>query len=115
MFGKPELHTYCTFTRLKEKVVAQGIEMQRRWMREVEMQVEEERGGRLACLDELGPISNAWRDSLQVDNSSYLDKNMALDCHVCHVGSYRWTCATTVLRRTACLAPYHCCEGRRQG
>ncbi|KAM0754543.1 hypothetical protein T439DRAFT_331564 [Meredithblackwellia eburnea MCA 4105] len=39
--------------RLKEEVVAQGIEMQRRWVREVKVRVEEERGGRLAKLEEL--------------------------------------------------------------
>jgi mitofilin len=39
--------------RLKEEVVAQGVEMQRRWMTEIKKRVEEERGGRLARLDEL--------------------------------------------------------------
>ncbi|KAL8286452.1 hypothetical protein RQP46_004469 [Phenoliferia psychrophenolica] len=39
--------------RLKEEVVAQGIEMQRRWVREVKTRVEQERGGRLAKLEEL--------------------------------------------------------------
>jgi len=38
---------------LKEEVVAQGIELQRRWIREIKVRVEQERGGRLAKLDEL--------------------------------------------------------------
>lgn len=36
--------------RLKEEVVAQGIEMQRRWVREVKTRVEQERGGRLGVF-----------------------------------------------------------------
>jgi mitofilin len=39
--------------RLKEEVVAQGIELQRRWVSEIKMRVEQERGGRLAKLEEL--------------------------------------------------------------
>ncbi|GAA5881451.1 hypothetical protein JCM16303_005657 [Sporobolomyces ruberrimus] len=39
--------------RLKEEVVAQGIEMQRRWVQEIKTKVEQERGGRLAKLEEL--------------------------------------------------------------
>lgn len=39
--------------RLKEEVVAQGIEMQRRWVQEIKTRVEQERGGRLAKLEEL--------------------------------------------------------------
>lgn len=39
--------------RLKEEVVAQGIELQRRWVQEVKTRVEQERGGRLAKLEEL--------------------------------------------------------------
>lgn len=39
--------------RLKEEVVAQGIELQRRWVREIKVRVEQERGGRLAKLEEL--------------------------------------------------------------
>ncbi|KAH7884477.1 mitochondrial inner membrane protein Mitofilin [Phlebopus sp. FC_14] len=61
--------------RLKEEVIAQGIEMQRRWIREVKVKVEEERGGRLARLDELA--SNLKRlERLTLDNSSYLDENI---------------------------------------
>ncbi len=39
--------------RLREEVIAQGIELQRRWMRDIKARVEQERGGRLARLDEL--------------------------------------------------------------
>jgi mitofilin len=36
---------------LKEEVIAQGIELQRRWIREIKVRVEHERGGRLAKID----------------------------------------------------------------
>lgn len=39
--------------RLREEVINQGIELQRRWVEEVKTRVEEERGGRLAKLEEL--------------------------------------------------------------
>lgn len=39
--------------RLREEVISQGIELQRRWMRELKSRIEEERGGRLAKLEEL--------------------------------------------------------------
>lgn len=39
--------------RLKEEVIQQGIELQRRWVSEVKTRVEQERGGRLAKLEEL--------------------------------------------------------------
>lgn len=39
--------------RLKQEVIAQGVELQRRWIREIKVRVEEERGGRLAKLEEL--------------------------------------------------------------
>ena len=39
--------------RLREEIIAQGIELQRRWMRDIKARVEQERGGRLARLDEL--------------------------------------------------------------
>lgn len=61
--------------RLKEEVIAQGIEMQRRWIREVKVRVEQERGGRLAKLDELA-TSLKRLERLALDNSSYLDENI---------------------------------------
>ncbi|SJL19046.1 related to FCJ1-mitochondrial inner membrane protein involved in formation of crista junctions [Armillaria ostoyae] len=50
-----ELRTHLEIIneRLKEEVIAQGIELQRRWIREIKVRVEQERGGRLAKLDEL--------------------------------------------------------------
>ncbi|GAA6031789.1 hypothetical protein JCM8097_001991 [Rhodosporidiobolus ruineniae] len=39
--------------RLREEVVAQGIELQRRWVQEIKIRVEQERSGRLAKLEEL--------------------------------------------------------------
>lgn len=67
--------TSHTLYRLKEEVIAQGIEMQRRWIREVKVRVEQERGGRLAKLDELA--TNLKRlERLALDNSSYLDENI---------------------------------------
>ncbi|GBE87894.1 mitochondrial inner membrane protein Mitofilin [Sparassis latifolia] len=63
--------------RLKEEVIAQGIEMQRRWIREIKVRVEQERGGRLAKLDELA--SNLKRlERIAVDNSAYLDENIRI-------------------------------------
>ncbi|ETW83409.1 hypothetical protein HETIRDRAFT_58292, partial [Heterobasidion irregulare TC 32-1] len=61
--------------RLKEEIIAQGIELQRRWIREIKVRVEQERGGRLAKLDELA--ANLKRlERVALDNSSYLDQNL---------------------------------------
>ena len=58
-------------------MVAQGIELQRRWIREVKVRVEQERGGRLAKLDELA--TNLKRlERIAVDNSHYLDENLRI-------------------------------------
>ena len=60
--------------RLKEEVVNQGIEMQRRWMKEIKARVEAERGGRLAKLDELAQgLGDLQKISL--DNSQALEEN----------------------------------------
>jgi mitofilin len=72
--------TFKALTRcssLKEEVIAQGIELQRRWIREVKVKVEEERGGRLARLDELATDLKRL-ERLTLDNSSYLDENIRL-------------------------------------
>jgi MICOS complex subunit MIC60 len=64
-------------TRLKEEVIAQGIELQRRWIREIKVRVEQERGGRLAKIDELS--ANLKRlERIALDNSSYLDDNIRI-------------------------------------
>jgi MICOS complex subunit MIC60 len=65
------------YYRLKEEVIAQGIEMQRRWIREIKVRVEQERGGRLAKLDELA--ANLKRlERVAMDNSTYLDENIRI-------------------------------------
>ena len=61
--------------RLREAIIAQGIELQRRWIREVKVKVEEERGGRLARLDELATGLKRL-ERLALDNSTYLDENI---------------------------------------
>jgi len=56
-------------------VIAQGIELQRRWIREIKVRVEQERGGRLGKLDELS--ANLKRlERITLDNASYLDENI---------------------------------------
>jgi len=71
---------YCIkklFIRLKEEVISQGIELQRRWIREIKVRVEEERGGRLAKLDALAAdLKRLSRVTL--DNSDYLDENLRM-------------------------------------
>jgi len=61
--------------RLKNEVIAQGIELQRRWIREIKMRVEEERGGRLAKIDELSAQLKRI-ERVALDNSAYLDENI---------------------------------------
>uniref|UniRef100_D8PWN0 MICOS complex subunit MIC60 n=2 Tax=Schizophyllum commune (strain H4-8 / FGSC 9210) TaxID=578458 RepID=D8PWN0_SCHCM len=61
--------------RLKEEVIAQGIELQRRWIRAVKMHVEEERGGRLAKIDEISKELKSL-ERVAIDNSIYLDENL---------------------------------------
>ncbi|GJJ08364.1 hypothetical protein Clacol_002578 [Clathrus columnatus] len=63
--------------RLKEEVIAQGIELQRRWIREIKVRVENERGNRLAKLNELtADVKRLSRVTL--DNSDYLEENLRL-------------------------------------
>ncbi|KZV90566.1 hypothetical protein EXIGLDRAFT_118245 [Exidia glandulosa HHB12029] len=72
-----DAHTALIEERLKQEVVAQGIELQRRWIREVKMRVEQERAGRLAKLDELA--ADVQRLSAQtLDNASYLSENLRI-------------------------------------
>ncbi|KIY62021.1 hypothetical protein CYLTODRAFT_325488, partial [Cylindrobasidium torrendii FP15055 ss-10] len=74
-----ELHTHMEIIneRLKEEVVAQGIELQRRWIRDVKVRVEQERGGRLAKLDELSSQMKRL-ERIALDNSTYLDENLRI-------------------------------------
>ncbi|TFL04203.1 mitochondrial protein [Pterulicium gracile] len=63
--------------RLKEEVIAQGIELQRRWIREIKVRVENERGGRLAKLEELS--ANLKRlERIALDNNAILDENIRI-------------------------------------
>ncbi|KAL0954344.1 hypothetical protein HGRIS_003338 [Hohenbuehelia grisea] len=61
--------------RLKQEVIAQGIELQRRWIREIKVRVEQERGGRLAKLDELSAGLKRL-ERIALDNSAFLDENI---------------------------------------
>jgi len=71
------VHKLNTHNSLKEEVIAQGIELQRRWIREIKVRVEQERGGRLAKLDELA--ANLKRlERVALDNSAYLDENIRI-------------------------------------
>lgn len=67
----------CSYRRLREEVIAQGIEIQRRWIREIKVRVEEERGGRLSKLDSLATGLKKL-ERVTLDNSSYLDENLRL-------------------------------------
>ena len=58
-------------------MIAQGIEMQRRWIREIKVHVEEERGGRLSKLDEL-TTSLKKLERITLDNAEYLNENLRL-------------------------------------
>lgn len=58
-------------------MIAQGIELQRRWIRDIKVRVEQERGGRLAKLDELA--TNLKRlERIALDNSAFLDENIRI-------------------------------------
>jgi mitofilin len=64
--------------RLREEVVSQGIELQRRWLRSIKTQVETERGGRLAKLDQL-TTSLKQLERITLDNSATLDENVRVN------------------------------------
>jgi mitofilin len=63
--------------RLREEVVSQGIDLQRRWLKSIKTQVETERGGRLANLDKLSSDFKQL-EKITLDNSSALDANVSL-------------------------------------
>lgn len=56
-------------------MVQQGIELQRRWLRSIKTQVETERGGRLAKLDDLTTSLHELK-TITLDNSATLDQNV---------------------------------------
>ncbi|KAG0150081.1 hypothetical protein CROQUDRAFT_130856 [Cronartium quercuum f. sp. fusiforme G11] len=61
--------------RLKQEVISKGLEMQRKWMRQIKSQVEQEREGRLSRLVELEScIKELGRATL--DHELYLDQNV---------------------------------------
>jgi MICOS complex subunit MIC60 len=51
--------------------------MQRRWIREIKIRVEQERGGRLAKLEDLASDLKKL-ERVTLDNSSYLDENIRI-------------------------------------
>ncbi|PLW49548.1 hypothetical protein PCANC_09005 [Puccinia coronata f. sp. avenae] len=64
--------------RLEQEVIAQGLQMQRRWMREIKSQVELEREGRWGKLAELeGCMKQLGRVSL--DNEEYLEDHLRIN------------------------------------
>ncbi|KAF5372787.1 hypothetical protein D9615_010119 [Tricholomella constricta] len=72
-----QIQTELINERLKEEVIAQGIELQRRWIRDIKVRVEQERGGRLGKLEELS--SHLKRlERVALDNSTYLDENIRI-------------------------------------
>lgn len=73
---KAELETqsHIINERLKEEVVQQGVEMQRRWMKEIKARVEAERGGRLAKLDQLSKDLDSIQ-KISLDNSQALEES----------------------------------------
>lgn len=75
--GELETQRQIIEQRLKEEVVSQGIELQRRWLRSIKSQVETERGGRLAKLDTLN-TSLKQLERITLDNSAVLDDNVRL-------------------------------------
>lgn len=62
---------------MREEVISQGIELQRRWLRSIKTQVEQERGGRLSKLDTLS-TSLKQLERITLDNSTQLDDNVRL-------------------------------------
>lgn len=60
---------------MREEVISQGIELQRRWLRSIKTQVESERGGRLAKLDDLTTSLKELK-TITLDNSATLDQNV---------------------------------------
>jgi len=76
---RPPWHCHADYfpPSRKEEVISQRVDLQRRWIREIKVRVEEERGGRLAKLDELA--ANLKRlERVALDNSTYLDENLRI-------------------------------------
>ncbi|EJD06853.1 uncharacterized protein FOMMEDRAFT_17318 [Fomitiporia mediterranea MF3/22] len=84
--------------RLKAEVIAQGIEMQRRWIREIKVRVEQERGGRLAKLDELA-TNLKQLERITLDNAEYLNENLRLHATWAALRALAAASADTPVRR----------------
>ncbi|MBW0485978.1 hypothetical protein O181_025693 [Austropuccinia psidii MF-1] len=64
--------------RLEQEVISKGLELQRRWMRQIKAQVELEREGRWGKLSELeGCMKELGRITL--DNEEYLEENLRVN------------------------------------
>lgn len=63
-------HSY--YARLKESLAQQSIELQRRWIREIKVLVEQERGGRLSKIAEIQTKLKAL-ESVALENAEILD------------------------------------------
>jgi len=63
--------------RIEEEILTQGVELQRRWIRDLKVKVEEEREGRLSKLEELAS-SLKKLERLTLDNAGYLEENIRL-------------------------------------
>ena len=86
--------------RLKEEVVARGIELQRKWSQEIRAKVEQERAGRLARLDEMA--SELQRvERLSLENAQSLDHNISLHALSAALRTLRQAIDAPVLRDSA--------------
>jgi mitofilin len=84
--------------RLKEEVIAQGIELQRRWIRDIKVRVEQERGGRLAKLDELSADLKRL-ERVALDNANYLDDNIRIHALWSALRALNSTAVTSSIRK----------------
>lgn len=76
--------------RLHEEVIAQGVELQRKWAKEIKSKVEHERAGRLARLDELASELHHLEE-VSLVNSKSLDENIHIHTLTAALRSLRGT------------------------
>lgn len=86
--------------RLKEEVVARGIELQRKWSQEIRAKVEQERAGRLARLDEMAAELKSV-ERLSLENAQSLDHNVGLHALSAALRTLRQAIDAPVLPDTA--------------
>lgn len=84
--------------RLKQEVIAQGIELQRRWVREIKIRVEQERGGRLGKLEDLASKLKQL-ERVTLDNSIYLDENIRAHNLWSVVRTLTWSALSSPVRK----------------